>query len=166
MSFSIPVQMTVSNYIRPVYNLLGSAEFDVQNASSSETAVGTMNLDPAKIWFGDKILYIRCRDKAGARTGYFLETDTWFINYYAVNNIQTQSITLYDYAYRLMKCVGENSISLANTSAKYGVYPYSVGKDGRIVINCKYSNVYSGTINGTYVVEVYSLEFPNNKQIL
>lgn len=47
------------------------------------------------------------------------------------------------------------------SSDAYGLYGYTITSAGEIDIRVKYSSSYSLTIDGTYVVEVYLLDWPN-----
>ena len=129
--------------------LLASKEFTVNTSSTSETDVGTISAGTVA-FDSSKLIYVRVRDKAGARDGYFTESDSWFPNPYQYKG-QTNSLTL-----SCKLTIGKGSV----TTSSYGVYPYSISSNGTVTIKAKYSSYY-GTINGTYVVEVYALDWPD-----
>lgn len=132
------------------YTLLASKEFEVSTTSTTAIDVGTVSAGAAA-YDSSKIIYVRIRDKAGVRDGYFIENDSWFANLYQYKS-QT---TLLSICGKLS--IGEGVVS----SSAYGVYPYSISSDGTVTIKAKYSSSY-GTIDGTYVVEVYALKWPND----
>lgn len=131
------------------YKLLKSAEFTVNMDSTTATDVGTVAAGAAA-YDSSKIIYVRVRDKAGVRDGYFTGFDAWFLNPY---QYKSQTLSLSSFAKFI---IGKGTASV--TSA--GVYPNSIGSDGTVAIKAKYNSSY-GTINGTYVVEVYALDWPD-----
>lgn len=128
--------------------LLASQEFAVNTSSTTSIDVGTVAAGAAA-YTSDKIIYVRVRDKAGVRDGYFTESDSWFINPYPAKG------KTYD-ANAAVMSYGRGEIG----TSKYGVYPFRIDKDGKVYIVARYSSSY-GTIDGTYVVEVYALEWPD-----
>ena len=140
------------------YALLGSHEFTVNTTSTSAASVGTFKV-PTTVWTKDKIIYVRIRDKAGKRAGYFYGTDNWFINL----NAQTGSTSAFTSGLRYIRRYSTSSVfgqTQTSSTTGYGVYAYSVATDGTITVYSRYNSSYSLTINGTYVVEVYTLDFP------
>ena len=140
------------------YKLLKSAEFEVNTSSTSETSVGTIIVDGG--WTKDAIIYVKIRDKAGKRNGYFRGSDCFHINYYAANDSTSSSAN----PSRIITGVNSSGMFTQANSA-CGVYLGSVNKataDGAatIAIKAKYNSNY-GTIDGTYVVEVYALDWPD-----
>lgn len=131
------------------YKLLKSAEFTVNTSSTAAIDVGTVAAGSAA-FDSSKILYVRIRDKAGVRDGYFTESDSWFPNPYQSKGQTVSFSTCGKFS------IGKWSVS----SSQYGVYPYNIGSDGTVTIKAKYSSAY-GTIDGTYVVEVYALDWPD-----
>lgn len=131
------------------YKLLKSAEFTVNTDSTAGIDVGTVAAGAAA-YDSSKLIYVRVRDKAGVRDGYFTGTDFWFPNYYQYKG-QTNSLSVCG-----KFVIGKGAAS----SSTLGVYPYSISSDGTVTIKAKYSSSY-GTIDGTYVVEVYALEWPD-----
>lgn len=132
------------------YKLLKSAEFTVNTSSTSETDVGTVAAGSAA-YTSDKIIYVRVRDKAGHRNGYWYGNDAWLLN-----SSPAKGSTLNATAFAVLGI----SQADAAVSSKYGVYPTVMASDGTITIKAKYNSTY-GTINGTYVVEVYALDWPD-----
>ena len=159
----------VTNYASAVVNIPSGwtkiAETTYSNVSTTSTSaatVGTFETGHSEIWTSNKILYIRIRDTAGKRAGYFYGLDGWFVNMYPANSSTTTStstglveqiwsVTSADaYAYRY-----------GYGTTGYGVYPDTIYSDGRIRIRKRYNQNYSLTVNGTYKVEVYLLDPPS-----
>lgn len=131
------------------YKLLKSAEFTVNTSSTTAIDVGTVDAG-SDAYDSSKLIYVRVRDKAGVRDGYFTETDTWFPNQYQYKSIASTLATCGKLA------IGKGSVS----TSQYGVYPSTISSDGTVAIKAKYNTSY-GTIDGTYVVEVYALDWPD-----
>lgn len=131
------------------YKLLKSAEFTVNTSSTTAIDVGTVAAG-SDAYDSSKLIYVRVRDKAGVRNGYFTEYDAWFPNPYQYKG-GTDSMTV---ASKLI--IGKGGFG---TSAG-GVYPNAISSDGTVEIKARYNASY-GTINGTYVVEVYALDWPD-----
>lgn len=146
------------------YTLIASQEYTVNTTSTTAT-----NLTPtiklgSDYYTKDKIIYVRIRDKAGKRNGYFLGSDVWFANYYKANGATT---TLQN-ASRMMYYVntdGTFGIYPAATTTGYGVYAFSISSAGTLTIRSRYHATYSQTLNGTYLAEVYTLDWPGNTSV-
>lgn len=136
------------------YTKLAEQDFAVNTSSTTETDVGTINCG-ADAWTKNKVLYVRVRDKAGARDNYFCGSDSYVINAYV--GTSTSSLT------GIMKSIiKKNSGTSYNTgSSSAGVYPTKIADTGLLTIRAKYSSSNSGTIDGTYHVEVYTLDWPD-----
>lgn len=145
-----------------IWKLIGSAEFEVASTQTSASTVGDILVDSSYIT-KDKIIYVRVRDKAGKRNGYFLGSDNFFINYQKANGSTTE-LTI---GGRIITKYADNSysqVSVANTNG-YGVYAGAIYNNGRINISKRYNASNSSTINGIYKVEIYTLEYPDNKSV-
>ena len=138
------------------YTLLDSTEFTVSTTSTSQASVG--GVAGAKgIWTtsGSKIIYVRIRDKAGPREGYFYGSDAWFINYSAVNGATSNCQTIAQFVWRY------TASGYAATTGKYGVYAYELSRgQDRINIYRRYNSTNTTTINGTFKVDVYVCDLP------
>jgi hypothetical protein len=120
--------------------------------------VGTITVDGG--WTKDAIIYVKVRDKAGKRNGYFRGSDCFVDNCYAANGTTSSPTPT-----RICDGVDAGGKFVQSTSS-YGVYlsAYSKGTGDDVAtatIKAKYNSSY-GTINGTYVVEVYALSWPHN----
>ena len=143
----------LSFYVDYPWKKIGEKDIYVSTTSSSQLLHTTLTLDD--IWDDSEIIYIRIRDKAGKRGGYFLGTDTFFINYKSANG-DTSELTdagRLTYTY--------NGTYAETTGTSYGVYPTSIRPNGSVRICSRYNAGYSRRINGTYKIEVYKLKYPN-----
>lgn len=113
-------------------------------------------------WDDSKIIYVRVRDKAGPRAGYFYGSDSFFINWQKANGSTTAPTTAgrIIHRYTSSNTWGEY---VGATTTGYGVYGYDINSSGRVRIYQRYSSSYSLTINGTYRVQIYSLTYPDGK---
>lgn len=136
------------------YTKLAEQDFTVNTSSTSETSVGTINAG-ASAWTTAKIVYVRVRDKAGKRDGYFFGVDRFFINPNPSWHTPTSMIIGSPIIIRY-----DNSVFRAASNSQ-GVYPSEIAINGDIPIKARYNAVNTLTINGTYHVEVYALDWPD-----
>lgn len=144
------------------WKLLGKTEYTVSTTSTTAGSVGSLSLP--KAWTANKVILVRVRDKAGKRAGYFYGSDAFFMNYQAASG-GTSTIT---YAGRLIHryTTGGQYVSYVGaTDTGYGVYGYSISSAGVVSIYRRYNSNYSLTINGTYTVEVWALDYLDGEKI-
>jgi len=137
------------------YTLLGSKEFEVSTTSTTATEIGTLTVEGA--FTSDYIVYVKVRDKAGKRNGYWRGADYFVVNPNAANG----NTTTLSGGFAKVGTYVNSSGNFATSASDVGVYPYSITSEGKITIRSKYNSSY-GTIDGTYVVEVYALPWPND----
>ena len=136
------------------WKLLGKTTLTVNTTSTSATSAGTITLPSA--WDKSKIIYVRVRDKTAKRAGYFFGHDAYFTNFQIANN-STSTLTTgahLTYAYT-------SDSKWYEYSGQYGVYGYSISSAVVVTIRRRYNSTYSLTINSTYDVEVYALDYPD-----
>jgi hypothetical protein len=135
------------------YTKLAEQDFTVNTSSTSETSVGTINAG-ASAWTSDKIVYVRIRDKAGKRLGYWFGVDQFYVNVNPANHVAS-SVTpaTWTFGYYI-----DGTFKFNNT--KVGIYTTTLNDAGNFTISAKYNGTY-GTINGEYHVEVYALDWPD-----
>lgn len=169
---SVPASATSSNGVVTFKNGAGTDLFTVTVNGSSYVKIGedegvvntdktaaqtaiTLNLTASDLWTSAKIIYVSIRDKAGKRQGYCYGSDSWFINPNPVNNSATTTLAT-SAQFRYM--YDSNGLWVASTgSTAYGVYAYDITNEGRLRVRSRYNATGSGTINGTFKVEVYAL---------
>ena len=127
-----------------VYKKLYSGEITCSTTDTNITTIATITVDGA--YRTDKLIYCRIRDKAGKRNGYFYGTD----------NFCSKAATLTGFVY---KCDNDATVVNATTS---GIYVRALGTDGKITIASRYNSLYTTTIDGTYTIEIYALDWPDD----
>lgn len=142
------------------YELIVSDEVTVSTSSTSQTLVKNIYTSGNAAYRSDVIIYVRIRDKAGKRTGYFYGSDCFFLNPDPAQGTQGgQTI-----AGRLITRCNDsgNMVEFLCTGMNgYGVYTREVNQNF-VVIYSRYDSSYTLTIDGTYTVEVYALHWPDN----
>ena len=137
------------------YTLLGSNDFSANTTSTSNTSLGSITV--AAAWTKAKIIYVRVRDKAGKRAGYFYGSDVWFVN----SNLANGSTSTFATGARAIIRYSTSSQFATYTGTGYGVFGYDINSSGRVRIYTRYNSTNSLTINGTYHCEVYALDWPD-----
>ena len=131
-------------------------ELTVENyTSTSAVSAGSKSFGSA-ISTKDKIVWVRIRDKAGKRPGYFAGCDTFFIN----TNKANGSTSTYTTAGRFIhRYTSGNAWGTAVGS--YGLYGYSISNAGSLALRKCYNANYSLKIEGTYLIDVFTLDYPS-----
>ena len=138
---------------------IASKSLNVTTSSTTSTKIDTISIG-SDYYTKDSIIYVRVRDHNGKRNGYLYGTDTFFLNYYDANSATT-SLTV---GARLVHRYSSSGV-YTSYSGGYGVYGYSITSDGNLNIYSRYNSTYTLTIDGTYDVEVYKLEYIKGKEI-
>lgn len=142
---------------------LGEKDIEVTSAATQASSAGTVSCGSAAAT-KDKIIYVRVRDTAGPRAGYFLGSDNFFINTNKANS-STSAMTLAGRFIHRYTTSNTYALYTGGSTTGYGVYAYSITNSGTINIYRRYSSTNSLTIDGTYHVEVYSLDYPDGKSV-
>lgn len=138
------------------YTKLGEGEVSINTSSTAQTEQLTIECGE-EAYTKDRIIYVRIRDKEGLKNGYFYGTDNFFYNTNKANG-ETYDCTM---ASRIIIRRTNYGTYSANTNNNYGVYANSINSNGTLKIYSRYSSSYSGSINGTYHIDVYALDFPD-----
>lgn len=146
------------------WTLVASKELTYNTTSTSSALIEWWDTGHTEIWTSSNILYIRIRDKAGKRTGYFFGSDNFFINPYESFKPGSASSTISARFTEYVDSSGYYSTGNHSGTTGYGVYAQSIEEDGQIRLQGRYSSTY-GTVNGTYSIEVYTLSMPTGKPI-
>lgn len=142
------------------YTKLGETTLTVSTTSTSAASAGTLALGSSAFDAG-KVLYVRVRDTAGKRAGYFYGSDTYFFNYQKANSA-TSTLTYAARAIHRYSTSSQWATYTGATTTGYGVYGYSISSAGSLTIYRRYNSSYSLTIDGTYKVEAYLLDTPDS----
>ena len=142
------------------YTLLGSEEFSVKTTSTSNTLVGSIQCNASALWTPSKIIVVKVRDKAGPRVGYFYGSDFYFVNHSAYTGYGSSLENRAGHYYIFES--GHDYVTPRTATSPYGVYGYGIYATGEVRIYRRYNSSNSLTIDGTYVCEAYSLDWPDN----
>ena len=143
------------------YTLLATHDFTVNTTSTSAGSVGTVSVGSDALTTA-KVIYVKIRDKAGPRAGYFLGSDCYFYNATLANGAYGSALTTMGRLIHRYTSTSQYAVYVGATTTGYGVYGYSVSTGGAINIYRRYSSSYSLTINSVYNVEVYALDYAPN----
>ena len=143
---------------------VAETSYQVSTTSTSAATVDTWATGHSELWTSDKIVYVRVRDTAGKRTGYFYGSDNFLVNVAPLSGTNSSTNTMVRYTIRYTSDSKYGVVAFNGTTG-YGVFSETLYADGRIRIRSRYTNNFSGTINGTYKVEVYLLDPPTGAPI-
>ena len=137
------------------YTKLAEQDFTVNTTSTTETSVGTLTAPGAYAAVKvnkSKLLYVRVSNKGEKQAGYFWGADCF---------LGSSRIM---FGYRINSQTG--AISIYEGSSGFGIYPSTnITEEDVVTIAARYnsnaSSAYSCTINGTFHVEVYLLDWPD-----
>lgn len=138
------------------YTLIASTEAEVSTSSTSPIDVTTISLDNSD--FENKILYVKIRDKAGPKTSHFFGSDTF---YTGCTGLTGNTEYLAHFTYRADTVSDKIYINSAQTQNVYGVYPSAYNVTNGLAIKAKYNASGSRTVDGTFSIEVYALDWPD-----
>lgn len=143
------VTVNVPSSAASSWTKVAETSYQVSTTSTSASTVATWATGHSEIWTTEKILYVRIRDTAGKRAGYFYGSDNFFTGVFlGTSNSGVRFSIYYD---------NSGAYGKSGTSG-YGVYADTVYSDGRLRISQRYHSRNSLTIDGTYKVEVYLLD--------
>lgn len=148
------VTVNVPSSAASSWTKVAETSYQVSTTSTNPATVATWKTGHSEIWTSDKIVYIRIRDTAGKRAGYFFGSDNYF---HIPPGEATSNVNGARFAIRYTSG-GDYGISSTINTTGYGVFIDTVYNDGGIRIRKRYNSSYSLTVNGTYKVEVYLLD--------
>ena len=154
------VTVNVPSSAASSWTKVAETSYQVGTTSTTASTVATWATGHSEIWTSDKIVYVRIRDTAGKRAGYFYGTDNFFI----VLPSATSTTAGIRY-YARYSSSGTYALSAASGTTGYGVYADTLSNDGSIRIRKRYNSSSSLTIDGKYKVEVYLLDPPTGAPI-
>ena len=127
--------------------------YQISTTSTTAETVETWATGHSELWTNEKFIYVRVRDTAGKRSGYFYGTDQFFMVY----STSATSTTIAGRFYIRYTNGAYVAVSASSTTG-YGVYADYLYPDGGLRIRERYSTSNSLTVNSTYKVEVYLLD--------
>ena len=136
------------------WTLIKSQENAISTTSTSAATAVTISCGSA-ISTADKIVWVHIRDTEGPKAGHFYGSDAFFVNY----NRGSGSTSTFNVP--AVVCLRYNNGAYAGTAGQYGVYGYSISSTGSLIVRRRYNSSYSLTINGTYKIDVYTLDLPD-----
>ena len=137
------------------YTLIRSEEREISTTSTSPVAQPVISAG-LSAWTSDKIIYVKIRDKAGKRTGHYLGSDTFIANINPAKGISSTFGTIT----RNNFFVDDNGALGIQTSV-FGDYCANINNIGGLGLNARYHATNTYTIDGTFSIEVYLLDWPN-----
>lgn len=139
----------------PKYTLIWSSEYEVNCSSETEIDVSTITYGYTSV--SNNIVYVKVRRKGFIPQNCFAGSDAW-LTFPSTAISYTNNNGYVCYA----RMNGGGRLHNGITAGKpYGIYPTSVGTT-TAVIKARYNGDISLTIDGTYIVEGYLIQFPNN----
>lgn len=144
------------------WTLLYSQEQAITTSSTSQTTETNFTIPEA--WTSAHMIFVRIRDKAGRRNGYYYGGDTIIMNPNPAKG-STSALTagLIAYLGYRVDSSGNPWVNIGTNMDKYGVYAVGISSNGYITIASRYNGSYTLTIDGTFLIEVYALEYPDGK---
>ncbi len=145
---------------------VAETSYQVSTTSTSAATVATWETGHSEIWTSDKWVYVRVRDTAGKRSGYFYGSDQFYMNQLPINGDSTTTSSNYSIRY-VWRYTANGTIGIYTSvgTTGYGVFTDTIYKDGRIRVRQRYNSTNSLTIDGTYKVEIYLLNTPDGVPI-
>lgn len=131
-------------------------ELTVENYTSTSAVSAGSKAYGSAISTKDKIVWVRIRDKAGKRAGYFAGCDAFFINTNKANGSTSTYATAGRFIHRYT-----SGNAWGTAIGSYGLYAYSISDSGNLVLRKCYSSSYSLKIEGTYLIDVFTLDYPS-----
>lgn len=138
------------------WTLLASTEAYISYADQTEHLVAELNITPSLLWDPDVLIV-----GVVHRTAFSSDNPLWSMaiipNVYAVNGGTAVSIiTKVGIGYK------SGSYKIVENVSTPGVYLKTINSSGVAAFYAKYNSSLGNYLDGTYVLEVWSLEYPNN----
>ena len=130
--------------------------YQVSTTNTTTATVATWATGHSELWTSDRFVYVRIRDTAGKREGYFYGSDQFFMNHIPING-STEIDTSVSGRFYTSYANEVFVTGYHSGTSGFGLFADTLYSDGRIRVRVKYSSAHSRTIDGTYKVEVYLL---------
>ena len=139
---------------------VAETSYRVSTTRTSSADVATWATGHRELWNSDKMVYVRIRDTEGTKDGYFFGTDNLFWNSNAISSGASSSTVSGRVCIKNLPGNEGLSFYASSSATGYGVFADTIYSDGRIRIRKRYNSSYSLTIDGTYKIEVYIIDYP------
>ena len=139
---------------------VGEKTYNINTTDTSTQTAGSITTGRSDLWTSDKLVYVRIRDTAGKRDGYFYGSDQIFYNVNPVNGTTANSITT---AIRFFAKYSNGTFDASTGS--YGVWADALYPNGSVRVRYRYHADFSLTVNGTFKVEIYILDSPDGASV-
>lgn len=138
------------------YTLLHESEYEISLSTGTEL-LATINIPNIFASTLEKMIFIRTRRKEGKPSTGFYGTDIFIARSYPNSS---SDITAYQGCSYI---IGSNGIYMTTirSGSTGGIYPTKITSDDDIIIYAGYQSSRSGVIDGTYVVQIYALDWPD-----
>lgn len=133
---------------------IAETTYTASTTSTSATTIASWDVGASAVT-NARMVYIRIRDTAGKRAGYFYGSDSFYMGTNGISDI----------------CVAKMSIAYSSDSEPviigqdgtggYGIYTTYLYTTGTVTVRKRYNATYSLTVDGTYSVEAYTLDWPD-----
>ena len=140
------------------YNLIASGEITANTSSTSAVSLPSTVQAGSSSWTSDKIVYVKIRNKAGKQNGYHYGNDCYVVNHYEYKSQQSSTTSYGNLVYTYSSGTSVTSYGPVG----YGICVNSISSSGEISFTGRYNSNFTRTINGTYTVDVYLLDWPND----
>lgn len=158
------VTVNVPSSATSSWTKVAETSYQVSTTNTSGTAVATWATGHSEIWTSSKWVYVRIRDTAGKREGYYYGGDQFFYNTVPINGTSSTYVTSAVSLYTRYSTSGFSTVASSSASS-YGVFADRLYANGDLRIRTRYSSSNTLTINGTYKIEVYLLDPPTGAPI-
>ena len=132
-----------------------STEVNVSTTNTGMNWIANIVTNCTELYTTSDIIFIRIRDKAGKRSGYYYGADEYFSPIH--NNVPGSR----GYALLEMRCESNGTLKCYNSTQ--GLWVSGIDQDGRLDLYTRYNASLSLTIDGTYAIDVYELKGPNGE---
>ena len=145
------------------FTLIGSKEYAIESVSSSATSIGSFKTDLPHDT--SKVLWIKIRNKEGKKNGYYYGSDNIHLyqlptsvsssKYYFAHNTSINSDGSTSESWQSL------SVATAPYSGMYARVPHTDSNSDvvTVYVYAQYNSIYGQPISGTYIVEVYTLDY-------
>ena len=134
---------------------VAETSYQVSTTSTTAKEIDKWATGHSEILTSDKWVWVRVRDTAGKRAGYFYGSDSVFVFLKDSSDTSSSAGVRFNIQF---DSSSRYAISASSSAVGHGVYADLIYSDGRIRIKSKYNSTASLTIDSTYKVEVYLLD--------